>query len=524
MNLLGVLQQSRQKETGESDGGASPDRKQRRKWLSRSKICRNRADKDSDFYSDGNSARKFCYEGLEGSSTRSDSHLSGSNEACFCIRGEADGQFAALCESFGVADPEDFAITPRDWMAAETPLAGDCSKSPLIEGCSPPQKLDELDVYGCDAIPSTFTYSQGGGIKGPRPSVLAPPPKMSLPAVDKFFTTWDLVSSLAPDEASQVSTFDFFADVSSLESEKEKEMKERRVGVSGFDPMSSGSLWTSQGEDSSSTTPDLVSPNFKQKLHISPGSWTKGKLLGQGSFGAVYQAFSEDGSFFAIKEVSLVNEGPNVLECIQQLEKEVELLSQLEHENIVKYLGTEKEESTLYIFLEYVPLGSLASLYQNFKLQDSHVSAYTRQILNGLKYLHDRNIVHRDIKCANILLAVDGSIKLADFGLAKQVANPVASYGTPADIWSLGCTVLEMLTQKHPFPDLDWVQAVYHIGSGRAPAIPKSLSKKARDFIGQCTQVNPRDRPSAACLLEHPFIKRTPQTLLRSSYSTGGGR
>jgi mitogen-activated protein kinase kinase kinase 1 len=96
-------------------------------------------------------------------------------------------------------------------------------------------------------------------------------------------------------------------------------------------------------------------------------------------------------------------------------------LSQFEHENIVHYYGTDKEDSKLYIFLELVTQGSLVSLYRKYRLRDTHVSAYTRQILNGLTYLHERDIVHRDIKCANILVHANGSVKLADFGLAKQV-------------------------------------------------------------------------------------------------------
>jgi len=136
-----------------------------------------------------------------------------------------------------------------------------------------------------------------------------------------------------------------------------------------------------------------------------------------------------------------------------------------------------QEDSKLYIFLELVTQGSLASLYQKYRLRDTHVSAYTRQILNGLTYLHERNIVHRDIKCANILVYANGSVKLADFGLAKEitkfnavksckgtvywmapeVVNPKKTYGPAADIWSLGCTVLEMLTRQIPYPDLEWV-------------------------------------------------------------------
>ena len=116
------------------------------------------------------------------------------------------------------------------------------------------------------------------------------------------------------------------------------------------------------------------------KLRRSISSWQKGELLGSGSFGTVYEGYTEDGFFFAVKEVSLLDQGSQGKQNISYLEQEISLLKQFEHENIVQYLGTEKDESRIYIFLELVIKGSLASLYQKYRLRDSQVSAYTRQI------------------------------------------------------------------------------------------------------------------------------------------------
>ncbi|CAN6274279.1 unnamed protein product [Urochloa humidicola] len=288
-----------------------------------------------------------------------------------------------------------------------------------------------------------------------------------------------------------------------------------------------GALVQVVAESTSRDIEHWISPSPHRRFKRTITTWIKGEHLGSGSFGSVYEAISDDGFFFAVKEVSLMDQGLNAKQRILQLEHEISLLSRLEHENIVQYFGTDKEGGKLYIFLELVTQGSLAALYQKYHLQDSQVSAYTRQILNGLLYLHQRNVLHRDIKCANILVDASGLVKLADFGLAKEMsilsqarsskgtvywmAPEVAKakpHGPPADIWSLGCTVLEMLTGKVPYPDMEWTHALLKIGRGIPPEIPDTLSEDARDFIKKCVQANPNDRPSAAQLLEHPFVLR----------------
>ncbi|KAL7208823.1 hypothetical protein ACSBR1_030534 [Camellia fascicularis] len=278
----------------------------------------------------------------------------------------------------------------------------------------------------------------------------------------------------------------------------------------------------------SDISPNELSISLNDRFNPIVGDWVKGQLLGRGSFGSVYEVIADGGFFIAVKEVSLLDQGDQGRQSISQLEQEIALLSQFEHENIVRYYGADKDESNLYIFLELVTEGSLSSVYQKYNLPDSLVSSYTRQILHGLKYLHERNVVHRDIKCANILVHANGSVKLADFGLAKVTKlNDIKSfrgtaywmapevvtqdnqgYGLPADIWSLGCTVLEVLTRQIPYAGLEPMQALFQIGSGALPPVPGSLSRDAQDFIFSCLQVNQNDRPTAADLLDHPYVRR----------------
>ncbi|CAL9061396.1 unnamed protein product [Musa banksii] len=445
--------------------------------------------------------------------------------------------------------------TRRQDVEEATPVKNSCDSS-----------MDQIAVADDEAVknscPSPISGGGDEGIQVVRPPVLTPtaillssqinsmlptpplalppPPSTSLPAIDRMGSAWDIVRSFAPDEeagefgASPRKSSSLTVDV---DEEDERDLIGQAVGEEEFEELRLGetldgftgtSSYPPMNDDDthSMTTKKMfkISPNGKFKRKIK--SWMRGVLLGSGSYGKVYEGISDDGVFFAIKEVSLLDQGIN---APLQLEQEVALLSQFEHENIVQYYGTDKEESKLFIFLELVTQGSLASLYQKYHLRDTQVSSYTWQILHGLNYLHERNVVHRDIKCANILVHANGSVKLADFGLAKEitkfdmlksckgsvywmapeVVNPKKTYGPACDIWSLGCTVLEMLTRQIPYPSLEWTQALFKIGHGEQPPIPNYLSRDARDFISKCVKVNPDDRPSASQLLEHPFVKRS---------------
>ncbi|KAK1586669.1 hypothetical protein Q3G72_004882 [Acer saccharum] len=277
----------------------------------------------------------------------------------------------------------------------------------------------------------------------------------------------------------------------------------------------------------SPTSPSTL-PTSRTENTLS--NWKKGKLLGRGTFGHVYLGFnSEKGQMCAIKEVRVVHDDQSSKECLKQLNQEINLLSQLQHPNIVRYYGSEMAEETLSVYLEYVSGGSIHKLLQEYgPFREPVIQTYTRQILLGLAFLHARNTVHRDIKGANILVDPNGEIKLADFGMAKHITSCSSmlsfkgspywmapevvmntnGYSLTVDIWSLGCTVLEMATSKPPWSQYEGVAAIFKIGNSKdVPDIPDHLSTDAKSFIKLCLQRDPSARPTASQLLDHPFVR-----------------
>ncbi|XP_010480210.1 PREDICTED: mitogen-activated protein kinase kinase kinase 2 [Camelina sativa] len=280
--------------------------------------------------------------------------------------------------------------------------------------------------------------------------------------------------------------------------------------------------------------PPLPPPNSTVLLK-PPIRWRKGQLIGRGAFGTVYMGMNLDsGELLAVKQVLIASNCASKEKTqahIQELEEEVKLLKNLSHPNIVRYLGTVREDETLNILLEFVPGGSISSLLEKFgPFPESVVRTYTNQLLLGLEYLHRHAIMHRDIKGANILVDNQGCIKLADFGASKQVAELAtisgakSMKGTPywmapevilqtghsfsADIWSVGCTVIEMVTGKAPWSQqYKEIAAIFHIGTTKShPPIPENLSSDAKDFLLKCLQQEPNLRPTASELLKHPFV------------------
>ncbi|WVR04740.1 hypothetical protein IAU60_001751 [Kwoniella sp. DSM 27419] len=290
-----------------------------------------------------------------------------------------------------------------------------------------------------------------------------------------------------------------------------------------------------------STIPESPAADGKN----STVNWVKGDLIGKGSYGRVYIALNvTTGDMMAVKQVELPaterdRNDKRQLGMVKALRDEIELLKDLEHKNIVAYLGYETSEEFLSIFLEYVPGGTIASIYRTpnqARFEPQLVQFFTEQILEGLAYLHSRNIWHRDLKGDNILVDGQGICKISDFGISKQTSDAYDSFGQATnmkgsvfwmapevihsatertysgkvDIWSLGCVVLEMWSGKRPWGEMEQVAAMFELFNKRArPPLPPEIhiSDIALDFLNnKCLATDPRDRPMARDLLQHPFI------------------
>ncbi|MGH0139671.1 UNVERIFIED_CONTAM: hypothetical protein FKN15_069909 [Acipenser sinensis] len=275
--------------------------------------------------------------------------------------------------------------------------------------------------------------------------------------------------------------------------------------------------WTSdQTSDKLSKTPSRSLSNSDSYNTKDAITWTKGDILGRGAYGTVYCGLTSQGQLIAVKQVALDSSDQATAEKeYQRLQEEVDLLKTLHHSNIVGFLGTCLEVNIVSIFMEFVPGGSVASIINRFgPLPEKVFAIYTKQILEGVEYLHNSWVIHRDLKGNNVMLMPTGIIKLIDFGCAKRLAclNTTGTnsemlksmHGTPywmapevinetghgrkSDIWSIGCTVFEMAMGKPPLAHMERMAALFYIGAqkGLMPSLPDHFSESARNFVQAC--------------------------------------
>ncbi|KAL3139702.1 hypothetical protein ABBQ38_004012 [Trebouxia sp. C0009 RCD-2024] len=314
--------------------------------------------------------------------------------------------------------------------------------------------------------------------------------------------------------------------------------------VSNFSVAASTAASLRSNTRSAISSPSVSTRNAKSVLS---DKYMLGEELGRGAYGQVYKGLdTRTGDTVAIKQMSLSGISQ---ENLQSVMGEIELLKNLNHKNIVKYLGSFKTRTHLYIILEFMENGSLASIIKPTKFgafPESLVAVYIAQVLQGLAYLHDQGVVHRDIKGANILTTKEGLVKLADFGVAAKLGEleeannslRLSVVGTPywmapeviemtsvtaaADIWSVACLSIELLTGQAPYYDLQPMSALFRIVQDEHPPLPEDISPGMHNMLLQCFNKDPQKRPDARTLLRHPWIQHNRQTL-RSSWSRTQG-
>ncbi|KAM0070764.1 putative mitogen-activated protein kinase kinase kinase STE-STE11 family [Helianthus debilis subsp. tardiflorus] len=261
--------------------------------------------------------------------------------------------------------------------------------------------------------------------------------------------------------------------------------------------------------------------------------WKRGPIIGRGSSATVSTATTSTGDLFAVKSTTLSTS--------KYLQKEQYILSQITSKHVIQYMGfdvTYNNNKPIYnLFMEYATGGTITDMIKKLggSLDECLIRSYTFQILVGLDDLQVNGIVHCDIKCRNLLVCESG-VKIGDFGCAKMMGNggttscfsgtPVfmapevargEEQGFPADVWALGCVVIEMATGLSPWAGLnDPVSGLYRIGySGEVPEFPTCLSEDGKDFLDKCFKVNAEERWTVKELLEHPFVRN-----LNSSHET----
>ncbi|XP_068786023.1 serine/threonine-protein kinase Nek5 isoform X1 [Struthio camelus] len=254
------------------------------------------------------------------------------------------------------------------------------------------------------------------------------------------------------------------------------------------------------------------------------------KEIGEGSFGKVFLAKGKvNNEQCVIKEIDLTKMPTKEEEASR---KEVNLLAKMKHANIVTFYTSLQEKNKLYIVMEYCDGGDLMkriNMQHGVLFDEDQILSWFVQIALGLKYIHDRKILHRDVKAQNIFLSNNGKVaKLGDFGIAKELNNTMelacTCVGTPyylspeicenqpynnkTDIWSLGCVLYELCALKHPFEGNSLHQLVLKICRGHFQPVSPNYSYDLRILISQLFKISPRDRPSINSILRKPFLEK----------------
>ncbi|KAG8456604.1 hypothetical protein GDO86_002399 [Hymenochirus boettgeri] len=371
----------------------------------------------------------------------------------------------------------------------------------------------------------------------------------SMPAPDSTVTFKSEVAVLSSERAETDDTYK--DDVSHNQKCKEKMEAEEEEALAVALAMSASQdalsvipqLQVENGEDIiiiQQDTPETLPGHTKARNHYREEvEWLKGQQIGLGAFSSCYQAQDVGtGTLMAVKQVTYVrNTSSEQEEVVEALREEIRMMKNLCHPNIIRMLGATCEKSNYNLFIEWMAGGSVAHLLSKYgAFKESVILNYSEQLLRGLSYLHENQIIHRDIKGANLLIDSTGQrLRIADFGAAARLASKGTGagefqgqllgtiafmapevlrgqqYGRSCDVWSVGCSIIEMACAKPPWnaeKHSNHLALIFKIASATtAPSIPIHLSPGLRDVTLRCLELQPQDRPPSRELLKHPFFR-----------------